>query len=103
MTLEELRQDFENWADYELVDLWNEYCDANGMEDNIYSNDEDFLNEMFASPAEAVRASFFGDYNWGDPWVAFNAYGNLQSYYDPVDGMDLDALAEWCYENNNEE
>ena len=104
MTLEEVRQDLEQWAESELVELWNDYCEATGMDsDIIYYNDEEFLDTMFASPAEAVRASFFGDYNWGDTYVVFNGYGNLQSYYDPLEAMDLDALAEWYYENNNEE
>ena len=43
-------------------------------------NDEDFFNTYFeGKPMEAVRATYYGDYNYMDEYVKFNAYGNLES------------------------
>lgn len=92
------------------VDLWNQYACECAMDDYIYYNDEDFFNEHFSSPAEAVRATFFGDYRYGDNYVWFNGYANLVSsdyewrwtndkdkVYMPIDE---DALAHWVVDND---
>ena len=61
------------------INSWN--GDLDYLE--VYENDEDFFNTFFANnPAEAVRASFYGDYNWADDYVRFNAYGNIESCTD---------------------
>ena len=50
------------------------------LEDYCYEiNDEDFFNVHFTEPMEAVRAAYFGEYNYSDDYVRFNAYGNLKS------------------------
>lgn len=47
----------------------------------VFENDEEFFNTYFTNnPAEAVRASQFGDYNYNDEYVRFDGYGNLKSY-----------------------
>ena len=33
-------------------------------------------------PMEAVRSSYYGDYNYCDDYVRFNGYGNLESFND---------------------
>ena len=71
--LKELKED-------ELMDLWNEYCRYSCIEDEIYYNDDYFLNEMFINTAEAVRAVCYGDYRYMDTYVIFNAYANLESF-----------------------
>ena len=48
-----------------------------------WDNDEEFFNTFFYNnPTEAVRASFYGDYNYCDNWVKFDGYGNLKSVND---------------------
>lgn len=43
-------------------------------------NDEYFFNIYFENnPAEAVRACYFGNYNYNDKYVKFDAYGNLET------------------------
>lgn len=61
--------------DGELLNLYNEYNEY----DQIYYNDEDFLDEFFSTPTEAVRAVYYGDYKYSDRYVKFNGYGNLDS------------------------
>ena len=48
-----------------------------------WDNDEEFFNTFFYNnPMEAVRASFYGDYNYCDNWVKFDGYENLKSVND---------------------
>lgn len=99
MLLEQAREYVESLAESELVDLWNEYCNECYMYDDIiYVNDEYFLDDNFTSPSDAVRACLYGDYTYTDPWVVFDGYGNLQSYYDACKAIDLDSLIEWYAE-----
>ena len=69
--------------DEELRDVVNELNSWNGCLDwlEFWENDEEFFNTFFHNnPAEAVRASFYGDYRYCDEYVRFNGYGNLESY-----------------------
>ena len=48
-----------------------------------FDNDDDFFNDFFYNnPSEAVRSSYYGDYNYCDKYVRFNGYGNLESFND---------------------
>ena len=42
-------------------------------------NDEDFFENYFRTKDEVARAICYGDYNYMDDFVRFNAYGNLES------------------------
>lgn len=43
-------------------------------------NDEEFFNTFFYNNVmEAVRAVFYGDYNYNDDYVMFDGYGNLET------------------------
>lgn len=45
-----------------------------------WNNDEEFFNTFFYNnPSEAVRSSYYGDYNYCDEYVKFDGYGNLKS------------------------
>ena len=69
--------------DDELMDLWNNYCCEERMDDYIYYNDEYFFEEYFANNVdEAVRTVCYGDYRYRDTFVIFNGYGNLESFDD---------------------
>ena len=50
---------------------------------DYWDNDEEFFNTFFYNnPMEAVRSSYYGDYNYCDDYVRFNGYGNLESFND---------------------
>ena len=42
-------------------------------------NDEYFFEDYFRTKDEVARAICYGDYNYTDDFVRFNAYGNLES------------------------
>ena len=46
----------------------------------VYENDEEFFNMFFeGKPAELARAIYYGDFNYNDKYIKFNAYENLES------------------------
>lgn len=60
------------------------------LEEYCYEvNDEDFFNVHFTEPMEAVRATYFGEYQYSDDYVRVNAYDNLdsKSRYDYEDDL----------------
>ena len=66
-----------------LQDVVDELNAWNGCLEHLrfYDNNEDFFNTYFYNnPAEAVRAAHYGEYNYADDYVTFDAYGNLASY-----------------------
>ena len=91
-----------------LLDVVSELNSWNGCLENLefWENDEEFFNTFFDNPMEAVRATYYGDYNYNDEYVKFNGYGNIDSYteYERIeeikDNIDdiVDNLIE-CYYN----
>ena len=47
---------------------------------DFWENDEEFFNTFFDNPMEAIRATYYGNYNYNDEYVKFNGYGNIDSY-----------------------
>ena len=65
----------------ELIELNNVYCDFCNYDDShIYTNDEDFFDNLGWSGLRVAQSVFYGDYNYSHNWVTFNGYGNLQTY-----------------------
>ena len=58
------------------------------------------FNELFNDANEAVRAVYYGNFNFGDEYAAFNAYGNLVTF-SFVDSKNspfyADDVTEWLY------
>lgn len=71
----------------------------------VYEFDDEFFEEMFSSPAEAVRATFFGNIqSWVDDYVYFDGYGNLQSmnecqYKEEIKNAANEIIEQFCEEN----
>lgn len=65
------------------IGLVNEINSYDGTLDylTVYENDGDFFETFFQGDLlEAIRAVYFGDYNYNDEYVRFNVYGNLESF-----------------------
>jgi hypothetical protein len=87
----------------ELIQLNNEYCESiNAVDDQVFSNDEDFLNTFFYNnPDSLARAISYGEYHYSHNFVRFNGYGNLESfdYFDTDDLIELvPTMAEYISE-----
>lgn len=66
-----------------LIDLYNNYAEANNYE-QIYLNDEETLNNVFSNPVDAIT-HLGKDYKVFHDWCMFDGYGYLQSTYYPED------------------
>jgi hypothetical protein len=99
----------ENFNSNQLLELNNAYCEAiNNMDNQIFSNDEDFFEMFFPNAGDGLRvaqAVHYGDYKYSHDYVMFNGYGNLQSY-DYISAKELcelpETMAEYIAENFNE-
>jgi hypothetical protein len=101
--METIDQIKEMWSEG-LVRLHNDYCNESGnMDDYIYDNDPDVIDEMFSSVSEAMRAVTYGDWNPHHPYFQFNGYANIESFeaYNINDRIDEALLAEWVEENES--
>lgn len=91
----------------EIMYLWNDYAYECRPDDVIYENTEDVLNELFSRPSDAIRAIYFGDYTFNDPYFYFNGYANIQSVYslirDTNSIVSLKELADWLIEDERYE
>lgn len=80
-------------------------CDCNGWNGSLdwldyYENDEYFFNDFFPGKVDdAVRAVCYGNYNYMDDYVHFNAYGNLESCSEFEYQQELEDNAEEIFDN----
>ena len=81
MLLNEIKELLLNDVDT-LRDAVNELNSWNNCLDYliVYENDEEFFDMFFKGrPAEVARAIYYGDFNYNDEYIKFNAYGNLET------------------------
>lgn len=57
------------------LNAWNSCLDWLDYQENS----EEFFDIFFQTKDEVARAICYGDYNYMDDYVRFNAYGNLES------------------------
>lgn len=78
LTTDQIIDQLKQMEEKTLVRFWNE-IGAEKEWSSIYE-DPDSINELFSTPLEAVRAVFFGSFNYMHSYYSFNNYGNLVSY-----------------------
>ena len=96
MTKEEL----EELEDEKVVDLWNDYCKNNNMDDDrIYHMDDldDVLGRMW--PSDLFDTIDFNRFSEGDSYFGYNGYGYIESFNTPYEVIDEEALLEWYNAN----
>lgn len=107
MTLEEkVREAIENMDHAEVVDIWNNYCEACRCPDDIIYSMSEFDEIMeYYTPWEIARACCYGDFCAAHEWFWFNSYGNLESSDFPIiDGdspFSLNNVVDHIVENND--
>lgn len=84
----------QNLDDAQIVDVWNEYCDAiDYTDDRIYGMYE--LDEMFyGQTAHELLDALSDDFSGRDDWMRYTIYG-LESFSNPFDKIDIEDLAVW--------
>lgn len=107
MTLEEkIKGAIDDMDTAEAVDVWNNYCKAcNLCDDVIYSMSEFDEVMEYESPWRIARACCYGDFCAAHEWFWFNSYGNLESSDFPIiDGdspFSLNNVVDYIVENND--
>ena len=81
MKKEKIREYLLNNEDV-LLEVVSELNSWNSCLENLdfWENDEEFFNTFFDNPMDAIRATYYGNYNYNDDYVKFNGYGNIDSY-----------------------
>lgn len=85
--------------DSDLIGAYNEFADEIGYEP-YYNNDDELFCDM--DPMEAVRCTYYGNYNFMDEYAKFNGYGNIDTYraYQVRENiMNEDEFLSWVYDN----
>ena len=60
--------------------------EINSLDDSLeflkywHNNKEFFNNFFYNNPMEAIKSSFYGNYNYCDKYVKFDGYDNLSSF-----------------------
>lgn len=92
-----------NLSELDIKDIYDDIDDNYDIIDWM-DNDDEFWNIYFNdNPQEAARATYFGNIrNWNDPYIRFNAYGNLETThridYEPYDEEILEAWLTQTFE-----
>lgn len=83
----------------DMIYLWNEYCiSSNKKKEQIfdYSNETEFYNKMFDTPAEAALAVLYGSIDPEDKYITFKNNGlDLETFSDIDYVIDFEKL--YCY------
>ena len=89
---EKFEELLESLTTKDLRNMTQECNSWNGSLDHLeYYNFDDEFFDMFENKMEVCRATCYGDVNFTDEYIHFNAYGNLES------------ISEWEYEKELED
>lgn len=91
----------EDVAEWELVSVYNEYCEANNYyEERIYSMDE--IDDLLCGlkPSEVLNA-VGEDFNLNDKYFKENIYGLESSDYPEDDWIDKEEIAKYVDDNDD--
>jgi len=95
-TKEAVIEYLENLTASELVQANDIYCElSNDFDGIIFQNNEDFFNVRFDTKIDAIRSVCYGTYNLSDDYVKLNGYGNVESFNNPVEYVDLSSIADY--------
>ena len=97
-----IREYIKNLRDYEQVDLWNEYCDAQDRCDDRIGYMEEFDDLFYGrSPLEIIRL-LDGAFNPNHAWFYFDGWGDVCSTnYPEADVIQQDDIAEYIDESGD--
>lgn len=97
-----IREYIKNLRDYEQVDLWNEYCDAQNCSDNRIGGMDEFDDLFYGlSPLEIVRR-LDSSFNPNHTWFYFDGWGDVCSTnYPENEIIQQDDIAEYIDESGD--
>lgn len=87
--------------DLSIEDIFNELDNKDDFDAyNWYYFDENFFDDFGISAYDAARATCFGEVNWTDKYIRYNAYGNFETANE-IDYEDAkeEIVQQWIEEN----
>ena len=103
-TQEQIKNFLENEIDdIQLKQIWNDYCDTYCGDDFVYDMDEfdDIMSN--STPTDIADRIFYGDFKPCHKYFKFNVYANLVSSDYLEDLIHISDLAEYIYNNQDEQ
>ena len=103
-TQEQIKEFLQDLDDEELKQIWNDYCDVNSYSDDFVYDMEEFDDIMSNStPSDIANRIFYGDFKPCHEYFSFNGYENLVSSDYLEDLIHISDLAEYIYNNQDEQ
>ena len=103
-TQEQIKEFLQDLDDEELKQIWNDYCNANSYSDDFVYDMDEFDDIMSNStPTDIVNRIFYGDFKPCHEYFSFNGYANLVSSDYLDDLIHISDLAEYIYNNQDEQ
>ena len=104
MTKTEMIKDLlENMSESQLYTIVNEYFDKTEYyDDRIYDMEEfdEMMDDML--PSDIAIKIFYGDFRPNDNYFKFDGYDNLQSFDYISDEVDLEEIADYIVDNDED-
>ena len=104
MTKTEMIKDLlENMSESQLYTIANEYFDKTEYyDDRIYDMEEfdEMMDDML--PSDIATKIFYGDFRPNDNYFKFDGYDNLQSFDYISDEVDLEEIADYIVDNDED-
>lgn len=97
-----IREYIKNLRDYEQVNLWNDYCEAQNYSNNRIGGMDEFDDLFYGlSPLEIVRR-LDSSFNPSHAWFYFDGWGDVCSTnYPEADVIQQDDIAEYIDESGD--
>lgn len=103
-TQKQIKEFLENEIDdRQLKQIWNDYCDNYCSDDFVYDMDEFDDIMCNSTPTDIANRIFYGDFKPCHEYFSFNGYANLVSADYLEDLISIDDLAEYIYNNQDEQ
>ena len=101
MIVENIREVVEYFKETKLVELWNEFCNKNYYEEEIYYLSDDEINDLFSNktPAELIRMGSDVDLDNKYFYFHLNELNTTDNIFDVVD---IDELVDYIIDNDND-
>ena len=101
MIVENIKEVVEDFKENKLVELWNEFCNKNYYEEEIYYLSDDEINDWLSNktPAELIRMGSYVDLDNKYFYFHLDELNTTDNIFDVVD---IDELVDYIIDNDND-
>lgn len=85
-----------------LVTVWNEFCEADSRYDDIIECMENLDDYLYGLKPSEILDRVDSDFSTSDDYFSESGWGEIESFDNPRDHIDLDEVAEYCAKNEDD-